>query len=91
MNILACFAGRTGTEIELKNGSEYGLYKAHEIGRLGQETREGFIINLKSDFNLKAQNSHDTLVLGVKIIDRTTDGAVFEKQVARFGMISIKN
>lgn len=91
MNILACFAGRVGTEIELRNGTQYGLYKVHDIGRLGRETREGLRIDLRRNFEIKAQNSNDTLVLGLKIYDRMNNEVVFEKQVARFGVILIKN
>ncbi|MCE2879809.1 MAG: cell envelope integrity protein TolA [Comamonadaceae bacterium] len=90
MNVLACFAGRVGTELELRNGPRYGLYKVHEIGSLGQETREGLRINLQKKFELKAQNSDETLILGVKIVDRSTNETLFEKQVGRFGVISIK-
>ena len=90
-NILACFAGRVGTEIELRNGNQYGLYKAHEIRNLGQESHQGFKINLRRNFELKAQNSSENLVLGVVIRDVKTDQIVFQKQVSRFGVISIKN
>ena len=90
-NVLACFAGRVGTELELRNGQRYGLYKVHEISSLGQETREGLRIDLQRKFELRAQNSDDTLILGVKIIDRTTNETLFEKQVGRFGVISIKD
>lgn len=90
-NVLACFGGRVGTELELRNGSSYGLYKVHEIRNLGQETREGLRIDLRRNFELKAQNSDDTLILGVKIIDRRTNETVFERQVSRFGVISVRN
>lgn len=90
-NVLACFAGRVGTELELRNGQRYGLYKVHEISGLGQETREGLRIDLQRKFELRAQNSDDTLILGVKIIDRSTNETMFEKQVGRFGVISVKD
>jgi murein DD-endopeptidase MepM/ murein hydrolase activator NlpD len=89
-NVLACFAGRVGTEIELRNGSRYGLYKVHEISGLGQESREGLRIDLQKKFELRAQNSDETLILGVKIVDRSTNETLFEKQVGRFGVISVK-
>jgi hypothetical protein len=89
-NVLACFAGRVGTEIELRNGAKYGLYKVHEISGLGQETREGLRIDLQKKFELRAQNSDETLILGVKIVDRSTNETLFEKQVGRFGVISVK-
>lgn len=91
MNIHACFSGRVGTEIELRNGNQYGLYKVYEIHRLGQEMRNGFKVNLRREFELRAQNSSDTLTLGVVIIDVKTEKVLFQQQVARFGVISIRN
>lgn len=89
--MLACFGGRVGTELVLRNGSSYGLYKMHEIRNLGQETREDLRIDLRRNFELKAQNSDDTLIFGGKIIDRKTNETVFEQQVSRFGVISARN
>lgn len=91
INSIACFGGRVGTEIELRNGNEYGLYKIHEIHSLGQESSRGLRIALRRNFELKAQNSNETLILGVAIIDVKTDKIVFQKQVSRFGVISVKN
>jgi hypothetical protein len=89
MNVLACFAGRVGTELELRNGAEYGMYKAHEITGLGQDTQEGLMINLRSNFLLKVQNSDDQLILGVKIIQRSTNKVVFVRQAAKYQTISV--
>ncbi|CAN1564877.1 Sel1-like repeat [Burkholderiaceae bacterium] len=91
INVLACFAGRSGTELELRNGTNYGMYKAHEITGIGQETPEGLLINLRKNFSLKVQNSSDQLILGVKIIERATNKVVFIKQAATYQMISIGN
>jgi hypothetical protein len=91
INVLACFAGRVGTELELRNGTEYGMYKAHEITGVGQDTPEGLMINLRNNFSLKVQNSNDQLILGVKIIQRSTNKVVFVKQAASYQMISIGN
>ena len=90
-NIYSCFGGNVDTEIELTNGSQYGLYKLYQFNSIGKETGKGFVINLRSNFKLKVQNSGDSLVLGVKIINRRNDGVLFEKQVSRFGVISVKN
>lgn len=93
MNIIPCFAGNVGTELELKNGSEYNLYQVQDLmtGRVGRETREGFIINLRRSFSLKAQNADENLILGVKIINRASNENVFEKKVSRFGLIRVSN
>jgi predicted small lipoprotein YifL len=94
INILACFSGGSSaadTELELTNGQQYGLYKAWNIGQLGSEDRDGFKINLNNNFAIKAQNSSDTLILGLKIIGGQTGKVYFEKQVGQYGVISVKN
>ncbi len=88
-SIHACFSGDVGTEIELRNGSQYGLYKSYQFQSIGRDTTDGFVIDLRSPFQLKAQNASESLILGVKIIDRVSNKVRFEKQVSRFGVIKI--
>ncbi|MCI0557335.1 MAG: hypothetical protein MN733_02490 [Nitrososphaera sp.] len=92
LNILGCFSNRSSgdTELELKNGDEYGLYKVYNIRSLGQETQQdGLIINLKAPFEIKAQNADDTLILGIKIVETNTGNVVFRKQVGTYGVIAV--
>ena len=91
MNILACFAGRVDTEIELSNGRDYGLYQSYQIGRLGTEYTDGLHINLRSTFDFKAQNSSESLILGAKVFSRATGDVLFQKQVSRYGVIRVSN
>ena len=91
INILSCFGGRVGSEIELRNGGAYGLYKINQIYNLGKESREGFVIDLKSNFAIKAQNSSDTLILGMKIYRRTDKSLLYNKQGAQWGTLMYKN
>ena len=90
INILACFGGSVGSEIEINNGGAYGLYKIHQIHSLGNETRDGFVINLKSNFAIKAQNSHDTLILGMKVFKRAGNEILYQKQVSQWGTVLYK-
>jgi hypothetical protein len=93
INILACFAGGSNgadTELELKNGNQYGMFKAYNISGLGREYRDGFHINLQHHFSIKAQNSHDILTLSLKIKD-SKGNVVFQKSVAQYGVISVSN
>jgi hypothetical protein len=90
LNIMACFGGNVGTEIELRNGNEYGLYKIHQIPGLGRETRDGLLIDLRHNFELTAQNSSESLILGVNIYNRLTDEMTFQKQVSTYGVIAVK-
>jgi hypothetical protein len=89
-NVLACFAGKVGTEVELRNGSQYGLYRVHQLLSLGRETKDGLVIDLREMFEFKAQNSADSLILGVKVYNRKGD-ILFEKEVPKFGVIRAKN
>lgn len=95
LNIMACFvgAGRYGadTQLEITNGSFYKLYPSHNVNRAGRETREGLVIDLKSNFKIKAQNSADTLILDVKIYDRLTNKLLFNKSAAKYRSIAISN
>lgn len=92
INVLACFTGRhVGTELELRNGDQYGLYKVYEISQLGNETSEGLRINLRRNFALKVQNSSDSLVLTVTILESATNKKMFQKSAAKFGVVSVAN
>jgi hypothetical protein len=91
LNAMACFAGSTGTEIELTNGQNYGLYKAYQISSLGTTTGRGLEIHLQHTFSLKAQNSSPSLTLGVRIFDEKTGVQIFGKQVSQFGVVTISN
>ena len=90
LNIMACFGGSVGTEIELRNGNDYGLYKFHQIPGLGRETRDGLLIDLRHNFELTAQNSSDNLILGIKLYDRITGDLTYQKQVGTYGVIAVK-
>jgi hypothetical protein len=93
INIMACFA-KSGygadTELELKNGNEYGLYKVYNMTGVGQEYRDGFHIKLSHHFSIKAQNSHKILTLSLKVIDSKGD-VVFQKSAGQYGVISVSN
>jgi hypothetical protein len=90
-NVLACFGGSPGTELELTNGQEYGLYKVYQLLSLGTETQQGFRINLRRNFKIVAQNSSSSLILGIKIMDTISDQIVWQKQVSRFGVVNVSN
>tara|TARA_B110000003_G_scaffold112055_1_gene114689 strand:+ start:563 stop:1702 length:1140 start_codon:yes stop_codon:yes gene_type:complete len=92
MNILACFSGDySDTNLELTNGSDYGLYQIQQLSSLGKETNEGLVINLRSTFSLTAQNASDNLILGAKVYSRASGQVVFQKQVAKYGSILVSN
>ena len=90
--IQACMSSRSvQTEIELKNGSEYRMYKMFEVDNIGHWNGEELVVDLRSSFELKAQNADETLTLNVVIKNRATGATVFQKSAAKFGVIAIKN
>ena len=94
MNIAACFAGGShsaDTELEVRTGSHYALYKSWELNRAGNEERgTGLIIPLKANFEIKAQNCSDSLTLTLKIRETATGREVFVKSAAQYGMVSTR-
>lgn len=93
LSVLACFSGRGGvdTELELRNGSSYGLYKIYQINDIGTREREGLVVNLRKTFELKLQNANDMLVLNVRIVETRTRQEVFTKSAGTFGVIRVGN
>jgi len=95
MTITACFSGDYGS-LEVKNGGDYGLYKIVQIiNRMipnSNETSNGLVINLRDNFEITARNGEGkNLILGLKIIKRSSNATVFQKQVDNFGTIRVKN
>jgi hypothetical protein len=90
--LVACFSSSSlSTELELRNGQSYGLYKPFEIPRLGHETERGFTMDLNQNFELQVQNASDSLVLGVRILNIRSGQLLFEKQVGQFGVITVSD
>jgi RNA polymerase subunit RPABC4/transcription elongation factor Spt4 len=93
INVLGCFTESHGieTELELKNGNEYGLYKVYQINSLGRTTDRGLEIKLHNHFQIKAQNASEHLILGLRIINEKDGSQVFAKQVSQYGAILVSN
>ena len=87
MNILACFKD---TDLKLTNNGQTGVYKIFNIDQLGTEYQDGLHITLSNSFQLTAQNSHNTLTLGVKIYD-TNNKEVYQDMVGMYGVIKVGN
>lgn len=94
INIMACFAGGSrgvDTELRLRNGSNSAMYKVYNLQQAGQERRDGFHIDLRRNFDLRAQNADSTLILSLKIIDRVTGNVLHQDQASRFGVVAAQN
>lgn len=92
VNLMACLMdGGVDTEIELRNGSDYRMYKAHEAQSLGRWSDDGVAISLRPAFALKAQNASSNAVLDVVIRERLGGKVKFQKSAARFGVVAVQN
>jgi hypothetical protein len=88
MSIVGCFSN---TELEIRSGDDYRLYKIYDINKAGEESTAGLKIDLKKNFEIRAQNSDDTLVLSLNIVEKSTGKSVFKKSVAQYRVIKVKN
>ncbi|NBX08041.1 MAG: hypothetical protein EBR12_08295 [Proteobacteria bacterium] len=79
INITACFLD---TDLKLTNNGQTAIYKAYNIGQVGNEYSDGF--------RLTAQNSQDNLVLGI-VIKNSNGQVVYQDVVGRFGVIKVGN
>ena len=49
------------------------------------------INRISEHFSIMAQNSHDTLILSLKVVDRVSGKVLYQNQAARFDVLSIAN
>lgn len=91
INIVACFvADKYGapTELEIQNGQDYQMFKPYNLLQAGREYSSGLMIDLRSGFSLKAQNSSDMLVLTIEIVDNATGMKIYTDSAAQYGVVS---
>lgn len=93
INIMACMSGRSSvkSQLELTNGKQYKMYQQWEVSQLGNQTAEGLVIPLRSNFKIKMQNVDNTLLLSVKVVSNATGRVVFTKSAAMYGVIILDN
>lgn len=88
----ACMSsGSVDTEIELKNGSDYRMYKIHDVASMGRWTGEEMIVDLRRSFEIKAQNADRTLVLNLVVKDRSSGRVLYQRSAAQFGVMRVAN
>jgi hypothetical protein len=93
MSIQACMSGRSSvnSQLELTNGKQYKMYQQWEVTQAGNQTSEGLVIPLRSNFSIKMQNLEDTLLLSVKVVSNATGRVLFTKSAAKYGVIFLEN
>ena len=90
--IQACFTkDGVNTELEITNGGKYKMYQVFNLTDAGTLTNDGLVIDLTSSFKIKAQNAASNILLNLTIKERLTGKVIFEKSVARFGVIAVHN
>ncbi|MGD0959554.1 MAG: hypothetical protein ABSB19_07085 [Methylomonas sp.] len=89
---MACFTGSVSTEIELRNGKEYGMYKPWEFSRIQHIVRNNgnLVILLRKDFEIAVQNSSDFFILNLKVRNRKTGEIYFNKSASIYQRIAVK-
>lgn len=90
LNLLGCMTGDVGSEIELNNGGNYGLYKAYNLPNEWEHTERGVEIRLAKNFSIKMQNSNKYNLMGLRVFDNKGN-VLFQKQVSQWGVISLNN
>jgi hypothetical protein len=92
IGIEPCFIGsRHGinTQLEIRNGNEYGMYQPWDLQRLGDSRGEGLVIQLREKFTVKGQNSSNTLLLTFKVFDTATGGLLFIESAPFYRTIAV--
>jgi hypothetical protein len=86
INALACFKD---TDLTLKRSGNSRVYKNYELSAFPDRGR-GLEVELTNNFELRARNSDDTLVLGVEIKNRSGI-SVFQQQAGYYKSIGVRN
>lgn len=85
LNIYPCFSsGPSLTLLNVRNGREITNYNAINLSDAGEIRADGLHIDLRNSFGVAAQNGDDTLLLGLKIIERSSGRVVHESYATRF-------
>lgn len=85
--VMACFAD---TELKITKDNISKVYKVYQMNNIGKMRNDGLHIDLPDSFEIIAQNSHGTLVLGVTITNSSGD-VVFSDEAGKWGSIRVKN
>ena len=79
------------TELELRNGGDYRMYKVHDVQSLGSHNPGGLEVNLRAKFTLKVQNASNTAVLDVIIKERASGAVKYQQSGGHFKVVAVQN
>ncbi|WP_423357844.1 hypothetical protein [Pseudomonas citronellolis] len=87
VNVISCFLN---TDLKIHTATSAEIYKAYNLPAAGRFDGTTLIVPLQEHFELTAQNSHKTLVLGVTI--RDLEGNVgYTDKVGQYEVIRVQN
>lgn len=73
------------SDLKITTGTYSNIYSGLEVAQMGG------VIDLPQHFKLVTQNSHDTFLLNVVLVDVATQTKVFKDSAGRYGVISVSN
>lgn len=73
------------SDLKITTGNYSNIYSGLEVAQMGG------VIDLPQHFKLVTQNSHDTFLLNVVLVDVATQTKVFKDSAGRYGVISVSN
>lgn len=79
------------TVLEIRNGTDYGMFKPWDLRRLGDSRGEGLIIPLRENFSVKGQNASERFLLTFKLFSTATGDRLFIESAPRYGFLAIAN
>lgn len=79
------------TELELRNGSDYRMFKVYDVQSLGSRTDEGTEVNLRAKFQMKVQNASNRAVLDIVIRERASGSVKFQQSGGHFKVVAVQN
>ena len=92
-SIYPCMVGKyTKTYIEVGTSrSSKQIYQPHELQRLGNEYRGGFMFDAKAPLYVTAQNVSEYFQLRLSVYDRRSESWVYRNGAGKYGTVGFKS
>jgi len=91
--LMACMQnGNITTNIEVRSGQDYSMGQFTNLNianSLG--TKNGLIVLLRSEFQIRMQNASNQMAMNLEIVDRQTNAILYQKSAGQYGYITASN